>query len=395
MSKEKKNKSDETRVSSDAMQEGTTLKHDKLVDILASSINKSYEDLPEPVAYILGSAFETPADVTDFVSTGNDLLDLKIANCPNGGVPVGRVTEIMGWEASGKSLLCAHLLATTQKKGGVAVFIDTEAAISRGFLQAIGVNLNTLVYVSHDLIEDCFTSIEKVVETIRKSNNDRLVTIVCDSVSAASTKIEQESDYDKDGWSTAKAIIISKAMRKLTGMIARKKICLVFTNQLREKLGVMFGDKSTTSGGHGLGFHSSVRLVAKAVGQIKIKKDGDAIGIKTQVRVKKNRIGPPLRTASFDIYFSSGIDNYGSWIEELKELKISDGKSFTFNSEAGAEEIKFKTKEGFVKLLQERPEVKDYLYKIICDANVMKYTGQAPEEDEVTVDTDNVSELND
>ncbi|MFA5396597.1 MAG: ATPase domain-containing protein [Methanogenium sp.] len=370
------------------VQEGTTLKHDKLVDVLAESINESYQDSPEPTAYVLGSVFETPADVTDFVSTGNDLLDLKISNRPNGGVPVGRVTEIMGWEASGKSLLCAHLLANTQKKGGVAVFIDTEAAISREFLEAIGVNLQTLVYVSHDLIEDCFTSIEKVVETIRKSNNDRLVTIVCDSVSAASTKIEQESDYDKDGWSTSKAIIISKAMRKLTGMIAKKKICLVFTNQLREKLGVMFGDKSTTSGGKALGFHSSVRLIAKAVGQL--KKGDDVVGIKTQVKVKKNRIGPPLRVAAFDIYFSSGIDNYGSWIDELKDLKVSDGKSFKY----GEEEIKFKTKEGFAKLLKERSEVKDYLYKIICDANIMKYSNHVPEEGEVTLDKDNVEELN-
>jgi recombination protein RecA len=209
---------------------------------------------------------------------------------------------------------------------------------------------------------------------------------VCDSVSATSTKIEQESDYDKDGWSTAKAIIISKAMRKLTNMIARKKICLVFTNQLREKLGVMFGDKSTTSGGKALGFHSSVRLIAKAVGQI--KKGEDAIGIKTQVKVKKNRIGPPLRVAAFDIYFSSGIDNYGSWIEELKDLKVSDGKSFTY----GEEEIKFKTKDGFIKLIEERPDVKDYLYKIICDANIMQYSKQAPEEGEVTVDKEEISD---
>lgn len=371
-------------------QTGTTLKHDKLVGILADSINELYsEESPDPVAYVLGSAFETPADVKEFISTGNDLLDLKISNRPNGGIPVGRITEIMGWEASGKSLICAHLLANTQARGGVAVFIDTESAISREFMQAVGVNLDTLVYVQHELIEDCFSSIEKVVETIRKSNNDRLVTIVCDSVSAASTKIEQEADFDKDGWSTAKAIIISKAMRKLTGMIAKKKIALVFTNQLREKLGVMFGEKSTTSGGKALGFHSSVRLVAKAVGQL--KKGTDAIGIKTQVKVKKDRIGPPLRVAAFDIYFSSGIDNYGSWITELKDRKILKGAySFTM----GEEEIHFKNKEEFVKLITSRPEVKEYLYGLICEANIMKYSSQVPEEGDVTVD-ENSGELAD
>lgn len=143
---------------------------------------------------------------------------------------------------SGKSLLAAHILAETQKKGGVAVYIDTESAVSQEFLQAIGVDTKSLLYVQLELIEDVFTAVENIIEKIRTSSKDRIVTIVVDSVAAASTKVEMEAEYDKDGWATTKAIVISKAMRKITNMIARQKIALVFTNQLRQKLGVSFGD---------------------------------------------------------------------------------------------------------------------------------------------------------
>ena len=148
---------------------------------------------------------------------------------------------------------------------------------------------------------------------------------------------------------------------------------------------------NTTSGGRALGFHSSVRLMAKAVGQL--KKGEDVIGIKTQVKVKKNRIGPPLRVASFDIFFNSGIDNYGSWISELKDLKIFEGTSkivFEYDNES----FEFKSKDTFIKLIESRPDVKEYLYKIICDANIMKYSKQVPEESDVTLDESAAAEMN-
>lgn len=143
---------------------------------------------------------------------------------------------------SGKTLLAMHALAETQKKGGVPVFIDTESSLDENFVRAIGVNTENLLHVECDHVEEIFQHIELIVQKVRNSNKDKIVTIVVDSVAAASCKTELESDHGKDGYATTKAIVISKAMRKITQMIAKQRICLIFTNQLRQKLGVSFGD---------------------------------------------------------------------------------------------------------------------------------------------------------
>ena len=231
---------------------------DDLANVLASDINKKFKD--SKVAYFLDGSDTTPTDVTDFVSTGSTTLDLAISNRPNGGIAVGRITELNGLESSGKSLLGSHILAETQKKGGVAVYIDTETSVSTDFLGAIGVDVSSMLYLHLETVEDIFEAIEELVTKIRESDKDRLVTILVDSLAAATTRTELAGDFDKDGWATSKAIIISKAMRKITQMIGRQKICLVFTNQLRQKLGVMFGDPWTTSGGKALPFHASTRI---------------------------------------------------------------------------------------------------------------------------------------
>ena len=231
---------------------------DELAGVIADSLNKKFKSMK--VAYFLDGAEDTPTDLTEWVSTGSSLLDLAISNRPNGGIPVGRITELTGLEASGKSLIGAHLLANTQKQGGLAVYIDTENAMNEEFARAIGIDISKMLYIQLEAIEDIFDVIENIILKIRESDNDRLVTIVVDSVAAATTKVEQEADFEKDGWATSKAIIISKAMRKVTQLIGRQRICLVFTNQLRVRLGVSFGDPYTTSGGKALGFHASCRL---------------------------------------------------------------------------------------------------------------------------------------
>jgi recombination protein RecA len=229
----------ETDISLDAQTSGDV--KDNLAHLLADSLNKQFKDYK--VAYFLDGSEETPTDLNDWVSFGASTLDLAVSNRPHGGAPVGRIGEITGLEASGKSLIASHLLANTQKRGGLAVYIDTENALNVDFLESIGVDTDKMLYVQLETVEDIFATIENIIEKVRLSNKDRLVTIVVDSVAGASTKVELEGDYDKDGWATAKAIIISKAMRKVTNMIGKQRICLVFTNQLREKLGVSFGDK--------------------------------------------------------------------------------------------------------------------------------------------------------
>ena len=372
---------------------------DELATALGESIreglNKKFKNTNYKVAYFLNGDTDSPSEVGGWVGTGSSMLDLAISNRKNGGFPVGRITEITGLEASGKSLLAAHALADTQKQGGLAVYIDTENAVSREFLEAIGLDLEKMLYVPLDAIEDIFEAIESIIESVRKSNKDRLVTIVVDSVMGASTKIEQAADYDKDGWATSKAIILSKGMRKITNLIGRQKICLLFTNQLRSRLGVAFGDPWTTSGGKAIPFHSSVRLRLKSVGQIKVKKDGvdQTVGIKTRCQVIKNRMGPPLKTIDYDIYFESGIDNFGGWLNFMKQFKLvsTAGAWYTY-TKADGKDVKFLSKD-FQGKLEADPELKDEIYNAICDAYILTYKpGDNIGIDDVEIDEDFVGE---
>jgi recombination protein RecA len=364
-------------------------REDDLASLLADSLNKQNKD--GKIAYFLDDdSSDAPTNVKDWLSTGNAMLDVAISNRPYGGLPVGRITEITGLEQSGKSLLSAHLLAEAQRKGGVAVLIDTETAVSREFLEAIGVDISKLLYVSVDTVEGIFEACETIIEQVRKGDKDRLVTIVVDSVAAASSKKEMEADYDKDGYATDKAIIISKAMRKITNMIGRQSIALVFTNQLRQKMNAMFGDPWTTSGGKALAFHASVRLRLKNMGQLKA---GDRIvGIKVRCQVIKNRMGPPLRHADFDIFFDRGIDNYGGWISVMKEQKLvkQAGAWYTYTDIESGEEIKFQSKD-FVSILKDE-DLKDQIYRRICEATILQYKTSASEEVEITTDEGNESD---
>ena len=342
---------------------------DELAGVLADTINKQFKDMK--VAYFLDGTDTTPTDIKDFISTGSTMLDLAISNKPNGGIAVGRITELNGLESSGKSLLGAHILAETQQKGGVAVYIDTETAVSTEFLSAIGVDTDSMLYLHLETVEDIFQAIEEIVAKVRESDKNRLVTILVDSLAAASTNVEMEADFDKDGWATSKAIIISKAMRKITQMIGRQQIALVFTNQLRQKLGVMFGDPWTTSGGKALPFHASTRIRLKNVGQIKDKKN-NTIGMKMRAQVIKNRLGPPMRHADFELYFESGIDNEGSWLKVMKEHKLvkQGGAWYTMDDHNG-KEIKFQSKDWPDYLKDE--DFKAHCYQMICDKVILKY----------------------
>ena len=358
-----------------------------LADILAGELNKQSKD--QKVAFFLNDD-EAPTNVDGWVSTGCAMLDVAISNRPYGGLPVGRITEITGLEQSGKSLVSAHLLAETQKQGGVAVLIDTETAVSREFLEAIGVDVSKLLYVTADSVEQIFDMTETIIEKVRETSKDKLVTIVVDSVAAASTTNELASDYKKDGYATDKAIIISKAMRKITNMIGRQKISLVFTNQLRQKMNAMFGDPWTTSGGKALAFHASVRLRLKNMGQIKMKQGGQerTVGMKVRCQVVKNRMGPPLRAADFEIYFDRGIDNYGSWLKVMKENNLvkQAGAWYTYVDTETGEEIKFQSKD-FIEMMGEKEELREQIYKKICEETILQYKGDTLDIDNMEIDT--------
>ncbi len=355
---------------------------DELAGILAGELNKQFKS--NQVAYFLDGAQETPTDITDWVGTGSTLLDLAISNRPNGGLAAGRITEINGLEGTGKSLIGAHALASTQKKDGLAVYIDTESAVSAEFLQSIGVDTKSMMYIHLETVEDIFDAIETIVTKVRESDNDRLVTILVDSLAAASTKVEMDADFDKDGWATSKAIVLSKAMRKITQLTARQKVCLIFTNQLRQKMGVMFGDPWTTSGGKALPFHASTRIRLKNMGQIKDTKK-NTIGIKIRAQVIKNRLGPPLRSAEFPLYFDKGIDDFGSWLTIMKDHKLvkQAGAWYTYTDQNGKDH-KFQSKD-FGALISDE-ETQKHIYESICEKLILKYDSAQLGIDDVTTE---------
>jgi len=374
---------------------------DALSTSLIYTLNNQFKSNPNITAHYLSDT-GVMSDVKEFISTGSDMLDLAIGNRPNSGHPEGRIVEIFGDSASGKSLLAAYAMANTQKKGGLGIYIDTEAAVSREYFKAVGVDIDKMIYLQIDALEDIFEAIESIITKTRASDKDIPVTIVVDSVMGATTKLEMEADFDKEGWNTAKAIILSKAMRKLTTMLSRQRITLIFTNQIRSKLGGLgFGEQITTSGGKALPFAASVRIRLKSMGQIKLKVDGieQIVGIKTRAIIAKNRLGPPLKSIDYDVYFDSGIDNYGSWLTFLNLYNlVKSGTSWTlpleyissktknaikFNSEIinpttgevkkiEDNELKFRSKD-FATWMEINPELRQWIYELICDKFITEY----------------------
>ena len=350
---------------------------DELGASIAETINKQFKSQNLKTAYFLEGDEDAPTIVKEWISTGSTILDLAISNRKHGGFPVGRVCEITGLEQSGKSLLAAHTLLSTQKRGGLAVYIDTENALSTEFLSAIGLNLKEMLYIPLETVEDIFETVEVIVEKIRSSDKNRLVTIVVDSIAGASTKTEMAADFDKDGYATAKAIIISKALRKITNLIGRERICLIFTNQLRQKLNApAFSDPWTTPGGKGIPFHASVRIRLSSIGAIKAKINGieEVVGAKSKAKLVKNRCGPPQRTAEYSVYFDSGIDDYSSWLEVMKDYNLvkQSGAWYEYTDKRTGEIIKFQSKD-FVEKIISQPDLAEIVYDDIAEKVIMIY----------------------
>lgn len=343
-----------------------------LLSSIATEFNKKHKD--SNLQAISFDGQEDASLISDWISTGSSILDLAISNRPNGGLPVGRFIELTGLEGTGKSLMAAHIVANTQKKGGVAIMLDTENAAAPEFWKSVGVNLSSdkLQYVPVETVEDIFTSIEYFVASLRKLSKDILVTIIVDSVAAASTKAELESEHGKTGYATDKSIIISKAMRKITNMIGKQKILIVFTNQLRQNINAMaFGDKWVVSGGKALAYHCSARVRLNTTG--KLKKGEDIIGVSCKAEVKKTRFGPGHRSATFDIYYDSGIADYAGWIDVLKKKnQVKQGGAYYTYTRKSGEDIKFTSKE-FVSLMQTDKELHNEVYNSICEEWIMKY----------------------
>src|SRR6202140_2535343 len=281
----------------------------------------------------LGDATHIHVEV---IPTGSIALDLALGV---GGIPRGRITEIYGPESSGKTTLCQHIIANAQRAGGYAAFIDAEHALDPTYAARCGVDINNLLISQPDTGEQAL----EILDALVRSN--AIDVVVIDSVAALTPRAEIEGEMG-DSHVGLQARLMSQAMRKLTGAISTSNTSVVFTNQLREKVGVMFGNPETTSGGKALKFYASVRLDIRRTDTI--KQGQDVMGSRTRVRVVKNKVAPPYRVAEFDIMYSEGISREGGLIDLGLEMGLVKKSGAWFNV-------------GDIRLGQGRENAKDFL----------------------------------
>ena len=307
------------------------------------------------------------------ISSGSISLDKALGV---GGYPKGRVIEIYGPESSGKTTVALHIIAETQKAGGVAAFIDAEHALDPGYAKKIGVDIDNLIVSQPDTGEQAL----EIAEALIRSGAIDIV--VVDSVAALVPKAEIDGDMG-DAHVGLQARLMSQALRKLAGTINKTNATIIFINQLREKVGVMFGNPETTPGGRALKFYSSVRMDIRRIENI--KQDGNVVGSRTRVKVVKNKVAPPFREAEFDIVYGKGISKEGTILDLAVELNIIEksGSWFSYNGERigqGRENIKTYLSENPKLMAEVEKKIRDNFSKAFENALV---DGEADDEEEV------------
>ncbi len=311
----------------------------KILDDTILSIEKSYG---KGTIMKLGDGVVQKLDA---ISTGSISLDYALGI---GGVPKGRIIEIYGPESSGKTTVCLHIIAEAQKRGGLAAFIDAEHALDIGYAKKLNVDVNNLLLSQPDYGEQAL----EIVDTLVRSN--ALDIIIIDSVAALVPRSEIEGEMG-DAQMGVQARLMSQALRKITGAVSRSKTSVIFTNQLRSKIGVMFGNPETTTGGNALKFYASVRMDIRRIAAI--KNGEEIVGNRTKVKVVKNKVAPPFKQVEFDILYNEGISKTGDLIDLGVNHGIikKSGAWFTYG------EDRFQGKEQFRTKLNEMDDVRNKL----------------------------------
>jgi recombination protein RecA len=313
----------------------------------------------------------------DVIPTGTLSLDLALGV---GGIPRGRVTEIYGPEASGKTTICQHIVAEAQKAGGTAAFIDMEHALDPAYAAKTGVDIDNLLISQPDTGEQAL----EIAESLIRSG--AVDVIVVDSVAALVPRAEIEGDMG-DSHMGLMARLMSQALRKLSGAIRQTNTSLVFTNQLREKIGVVFGNPETTPGGRALKFYSSVRLDVRRIQSI--KSGTDIIGSRTRVRVVKNKVAPPFRTAEFDIMHDEGISKSGDILDLAVEVGVVEkrGSFYYYGDDLRIAQGRENAKD----YLKENPDIRLEIEKAIRDLVLEHHPFMsADDDDDIPVDEEDL-----
>ncbi len=349
---------------------------------------------------------DSPTHVKSFISTGSTLLDIIVSNRANGGIPCGKLTEIQGEEASGKSLLAAHIIVDTQKKGGIAVYLDTENAANPDFMRRIGVDLEKLVYIQPGTIEKAFETMEDVIKVLKAKDATRAVTIIWDSVGNTPPQAEIEGDYDPNSRMGLGAKAMAKGLRKITDLIGREQITLVFTNPLKFAMGGSpYADPFITPYGKAVPYHASARIRLTSSTKLKDAKTQAVYGLVTNGRIIKSRLGPGHRSVKFQIHFDHGIDDEQSWydvlhdggliecasgwcyINSLPSGKISSGGKWE-GKDRGAQFREL----GFGQFMRENPAARAWAKDALEKLLIIKYDDTRPaERDLVAIPNDEAS----
>lgn len=317
------------------------------LDLAISGINKQFGN---GAIMRLGEAAKMEIDV---ISTGSIAIDLALGI---GGLPRGRICEIYGPESSGKTTFCLSIIAQAQKQGGNAVFIDVEHALDPRYAKVVGVDLENLMVSQPESGEDALN----ITETLIRSG--AVDVIVIDSVAALVSKNELDGQMG-DTTVGLQARMMSQAMRRLTAAISKTQCVVLFTNQIREKIGVMFGSPETQPGGRALKFFSSVRMDIRRIGQIK-ESAGKVVGNRTRIKVVKNKVAPPFTETEFDIMFNEGISHSGSLVDLGVEHKLLDKKGSWISYKG---EMIGQGREAAKQHIKENPELADELTQLIMD----------------------------
>lgn len=319
----------------------------KSLDLALSAINKQFG---AGTIMRLGDASKMEVSV---ISTGSVALDLALGV---GGLPRGRIVEIYGPESSGKTTLCLSIIAEAQRQGGNAVFIDVEHALDPRYAKTVGVDLDNLMVSQPESGEDALN----VAETLIRSG--AIDVIVVDSVAALVSKVELEGQMG-DATVGVQARMMSQAMRRLTAAISRTQCLCIFTNQIREKIGVMFGNPETTPGGRALKFFASCRIDIRRIGQIK-ETTGKVVGNRTRVKLVKNKVAPPFTECEFDIMYNEGISRTGSILDLAIEHNILEKKGAWISYKGN---LIGQGREQAKQYLMENPKVGEELTKLIME----------------------------